>query len=106
MQDAQKTPLVLAFGATALVGVALKRRNDVTVVHCVAPAEQGNSTERSLTVRVEDAAEVAALVERLRPKGGFSCHAVWGVGPWGEDPAGAPESNVGGGPNLPAAASR
>lgn len=106
MSGSQPTPRVLAFGATALVGVALARRDDVTVVHCVAPADEASSRETRLTVRVEDAAEVAALLERLRPAAILYCHAVCDVGRCEEDPAWAHDINVGGVRNLLRAASR
>jgi dTDP-4-dehydrorhamnose reductase len=104
MLDRQKAAPVLAFGATALVGVALRKRSDVTVVHCVAPAERRRAG--ALTVRVEDAAEVAALVERLRPRAILYCHAVCDVGRCEEDPAWAHEINVGGVRNLLGAVDR
>jgi dTDP-4-dehydrorhamnose reductase len=100
MLQSPKSSRVLAFGATALVGVALRRRNDVTVVHCVAPSDERRAAAGQLTVRVEDAAEVAALLDRLRPDAILYCHAVCDVGRCEEDPAWAHEINVGGVHNL------
>ena len=94
-----KPPLVLALGATSLVGVALRRRAEVTIVHCVAPVDKPQ-TDGRLTVRVEDAADMAALLERLRPQSILYCHAVCDVGRCEEDPAWAHEINVGGVQNL------
>jgi dTDP-4-dehydrorhamnose reductase len=102
----EKTSRVVAFGATALVGVALGRRADVTVVHCVAPADNGSATGGQPTVRVEDAADVATLLDRLRPEAVLYCHAVCDVGRCEEDPAWAHEINVGGVRNLLGAVSR
>jgi dTDP-4-dehydrorhamnose reductase len=100
---AQRVPAghqLIAFGATALVGVALKRRRDVSVVHCVAPAERRDEHPQELTVRVEEPAEMAALLERLRPSTVLYCHAVCDVGRCEEDPDWAHEVNVGGVRNL------
>jgi dTDP-4-dehydrorhamnose reductase len=100
---------VLAFGATSLVGVALRRRTDVTVVHCIAPVDKPETLEtpgtpgsddRRLTVRVEDAADMTRLLDALRPDAVLYCHAVCDVGRCEEDPAWAHEINVGGVQNL------
>jgi dTDP-4-dehydrorhamnose reductase len=96
---------VLALGATSLVGVALGRRRDVTVVHCLAPRDR-RAPVAGLTVRVEDPQAVAALVGALRPHAILYCHAVCDVGRCEEDPAWAHEINVGGVENLLRAVSR
>ncbi len=93
--------MILALGATSLVGVALKGRPDVTVVHCLSPADKQRAG-----VRIEDAAEVAALVRALEPAAVLYCHAVCDVGRCEDDPAWAHEINVGGVRNLLRAAGK
>src|SRR3954469_6996779 len=90
---------VLALGATSLVGVALSRRRDVTVVHCRSPRDRQPGG-----VRVEDRADLAALLEAEQPDAVLYCHAVCDVGRCEEEPAWADEVNVGGVANLLAAA--
>jgi dTDP-4-dehydrorhamnose reductase len=90
--------VILALGATSLVGVALERRGDVHVVHCLSPADKDRKG-----VRVEDAADVAALLTALQPQAVLYCHAVCDVGRCEEDPAWAEEVNVGGVRNVLAA---
>src|SRR5262245_60922438 len=87
--------MILAFGAASLVGVALKRRSDVTVVHCLSPADKHDAG-----VRVEDPEDVAALVGALKPKAILYCHAVCDVGRCEDHPGWAHEVNVGGVGNL------
>jgi dTDP-4-dehydrorhamnose reductase len=87
--------MILAFGAASLVGVALKRRSDVTVVHCLSPADKHDSG-----VRVEDPDDVAALLHTLQPDAILYCHAVCDVGRCEDEPAWAHEVNVGGIGNL------
>jgi dTDP-4-dehydrorhamnose reductase len=87
--------VILALGATSLVGVALSRRGDVEVVHCRAPTDLGPGG-----VRVEDPADMRRLLWERRPSAVLYCHAVCDVGRCQEDPAWAEEVNVGGVENL------
>jgi dTDP-4-dehydrorhamnose reductase len=87
--------MLLALGATSLVGVALGRRRDLTVVHCLSPSDKGRTG-----VRVEDAADVERLIGATQPEAVLYCHAVCDVGRCEEDPAWAHEVNVGGVRNL------
>lgn len=92
-------PRILVLGAASLVGVALRRRSDVVVVHCLTPRD-GRAPARPRTVRVEDAAEVATLLATEAPDIVLYCHAVCDVGRCEEMTDWAYDVNVGGVANL------